>query len=196
MKRINRKGFTLIELLAVIVILAIIVVVTVPTILNSINDARLSSLHSLAKEVANQYDTLLAQDQLATGSNKVLGNAIVPDDGEWHCLKNIKKDDNNSLFEIFDLSESAIYPGDPDANINELENWGAIDDTVIFNEVGMANSYYKGSDLCSSIRINSNGKTEILLIAAEGGKFDTGWDDPAYAVSFGSNGYDEVSSED
>ena len=51
MKKLNRKGFTLIELLAVIVILAIIVVVTVPTILSSIDDARLSTINSLSKEL-------------------------------------------------------------------------------------------------------------------------------------------------
>ena len=63
MKKLNRKGFTLIELLAVIVILAIIVVVTVPTILSSIDDARLSTINSLSKEVATWYDESVVKDR-------------------------------------------------------------------------------------------------------------------------------------
>ena len=179
MKKLNKKGFTLIELLAVIVILAIIVVVTVPTILNSINDARLSSLHSLSKEVANWYDTSLAQDKLAMTGEKILGNAIVPDDGEWHCLINIKNGEK-SLADIYGLSEKDIF----------ME--GDIPDNVEFDKNGMADAVYDGDLYCSSIRIN-NRQAEVFLIAADGGKFDTGWNgNKSYAISSGSNGYDEI----
>ena len=77
MKKLNRKGFTLIELLAVIVILAIILVVTVPNIISSINDARISSIHNLAKSTATTYDKAYAQDLVATSGNEILGNILI-----------------------------------------------------------------------------------------------------------------------
>ena len=76
MKKLNRKGFTLIELLAVIVILAIIVVVTVPTILSSIDDARLSTINSLSKEVATWYDESVVKDEMAFGPSLAIGTII------------------------------------------------------------------------------------------------------------------------
>ena len=86
MKKLNRKGFTLIELLAVIVILAIILVVTVPNIIQSINDARINSIHNLAVSAANTYNTAYGQDLVATAGNKVLGNIPEKITSNWQCI--------------------------------------------------------------------------------------------------------------
>lgn len=46
--------------------------------------------------------------------------------------------------------------------------------------------------LCSQIRINENGKAEVLLVARRGGKFDTGKEYLAYALSSGVTGFDTI----
>jgi len=190
MKRLNKNGFTLIELLAVIVILAIIVVVTVPTVLNSINDARLSSLHSLSKEVANWYDTAVARDQLALTGNKILGTLIDEDtdteinDGNWHCIFDLKSqnsnNENKSLGEIYGLSLTDIYHMDFGNKPVSFDINGKLD--------------YPGprqDEICSSIRI-VNGRAEVFLVAKSDGKFDTNGSEWAYALSSGTSAYDTV----
>ena len=44
--------------------------------------------------------------------------------------------------------------------------------------------------MCSAIRL-VNGKAEVLLIAAEGGEFDTNSSIGTYALSSASKGYNE-----
>jgi len=159
MKKLNKKGFTLIELLAVIVILAIIVVVTVPTILNSIDDARSSSLNSLAKEVANWYDTSYAQDQIAIGTNKILGDVNLGNgpDTSWVCLSDI----NGSVVASADLA--AIY-GLSSADLNlgtalaETTTDGSIKNALLTTAK------------CSAIRLKK-GRAEVLLVGNAKGKF-------------------------
>ena len=175
MKKLNRKGFTLIELLAVIVILAIIVVITVPTVLNSINDARLSSIHSLSKEVANWYDESAAQDLIALDpSKKILKGATATD--KWQCLNDIVDSDGESLFDLYGLSDT------------DLVRVGWIDEYTITDE-GLAAEPFDGSE-CSAIRI-VNGKAQVFLSSKPGGKFDTKGRINTYAVSFASNGRDD-----
>lgn len=183
MKKLNKKGFTLIELLAVIVILAIIVVVTVPTILNSIKDARLSSFHSLSKEVANWYDTSVAQDQLALTGEKILGTLAHIDstvdytDGEWYCLADIENEDNKNLAQLYGLSDNDVV---------------IVAETVpSFNSQGCAEGPYGDDIECSVIRIN-NGRAEIVLMAKENGKFDTNGRQGTYAPSYASNAGDDM----
>lgn len=155
MKKLNKKGFTLIELLAVIVILAIIVVVTVPTILNSIEDARLSSIHSLSREIANQYDTAVAQDLIAT--DPALGNAAAT--SEWKCIESITDTsaaNKGNLANILDLSDDDLSLG---TTAPSLTTNGELILTSITK------------DTCSAIRVNANGAAEVLLVADEEGKF-------------------------
>ena len=154
MKKLNKKGFTLIELLAVIVILAIIVVVTVPTVLNSIDDARKSSLHSLAKEVANWYDTSLAQDMIAINQNDtILGGARVEDTSEglddWTCLTAITGTKGN-LAILYGLSDADLV----------LTTGYALDSDITTAD----------NRNCSAIRLN-NGRAEVVLVGKENGKF-------------------------
>ena len=150
MKKLNKKGFTLIELLAVIVILAIIVVVTVPTVLNSIEDARRSSLNSLAEEIANWYDTSYAQDQLGLG-DKILGGMPSPD--KVKCLGEIEGDFDGvkkSLADIYGLSQDDL--------ILKLTRVNFADGAV--------------GNVCSNIKL-VNGKAVVVLFGNEGGKFGT-----------------------
>ena len=154
MKKLNRKGFTLIELLAVIVILAIIVVVTVPTVLNSINDARLSSIHSLSKEVANWYDTSAAQDLIALDPNTKILKGATATEG-WKCLGSVTTTDgsNKTLAELYGLSaKDLVLTGTaPTAEITSNTDVSA---------------------KCSAIRLVSD-KAEVLLVATTDGKFNT-----------------------
>ena len=154
MKKINRKGFTLIELLAVIVIMAIILVVTVPNIINSINDARLNSLHNLAVSVVNAYNTAYAQDLIAPDEDsKVLGALASQVNEEWQCIGYITSG-TKTLAGVLGLSESEVI----------LEN---SDNAECSTKPG---SVAAGD--CSSIRINNYGNVEVILVAADDGRFD------------------------
>ena len=175
MKKLNRKGFTLIELLAVIVIMAIIVVVTVPTIINTIADARVSSIWNLAVATANSYDTMSAQDMLAT--DKTLSGLTVGN--EWKCINAITATDDKGttdtnddvtkkLADILDLSETDI----------DLESSGKPDET---------NPTITKGTTCSAIRLKSNGNAEILLVAKDGGKFNVAGK-TVYALSYEDKG--------
>lgn len=155
MKKLNRKGFTLIELLAVIVIMAIILIVTVPNIINSISDARVSSIHNLAVSVANTYDNAYAQDLLAT--NKTLGNIPESMRTTWQCIGDLKSStayNTRELAEILGLtSVDVVLTGDEPAE--------TLDENAL---KGVTTS------TCSAIRMK-NGNAEVLLVAANGGRF-------------------------
>ena len=146
MKKLNKKGFTLIELLAVIVILAIIVVVTVPTIITTIEDARVNSIWNLAGSIANSYDTMVAQDLLASTSALGEGNYAKAD---WQCIGDIN---SGGLAEKLDLSSK---------------------DVVLTGTAPTGNIEGNTTDAtCSAIRLKSNGGAEVLLIATSTeGKF-------------------------
>ena len=144
MKKINRKGFTLIELLAVIVIMAIIVVVTVPTIINTISDARVNSLWNLAVATANSYDTMAAQEMIAT--DKVLTEFGI--NSSWTCLRKTNSK-GQSLAEILGISSTDVFISGTQAQIPS-----DMDLTKI-----------KSLGACSAIRLKENGSAEVLLIA-------------------------------
>lgn len=149
MKKLNRKGFTLIELLAVIVILAIIVVVTVPQMLASIDDARLSSINSLSKEVATWYDNSVVSDEMAFGANyqSVLGGITAT--GEWQCLgADALTANDKSLADRYGLNKK---------------------DVVTEGTVNITDNIPK-KDSCSAIRI-VDGHAEVILVGTTGGKF-------------------------
>ena len=158
MKKLNRKGFTLIELLAVIVILAIIVVVTVPTILSSIDDARLSTINSLSKEVATWYDESVVKDEMSFGANYIPILKGAKATATWQCLKDVKGtgDSIDKLYGLTDIKlDGTAYSGSGDPT----------------------------SANCSSIKLNSAGHAEVLLIGNPTGKFGT-----KYSFSTAANG--------
>jgi len=191
MDKLNKKGFTLIELLAVIVIMGIVLVLTVPNIIQSINNARLSSLHSLAKSVARWYDTSVIQDMLALNQeNSILHGAYIIDyDGEgegntdWICIDDVVSTDGSgrTLDQLYGLSRDDIL-------INGYE--GTSFDGIM-NEEGKINRSPRTNVYCSSVRL-VDGRAEVFLVAARGGKFDTNADEWAYAFSSGTNGFDEI----
>ncbi len=149
MKRLNRKGFTLIELLAVVIILAIIVVVTVPTIINTISDARTQSIWNLAGSVARSYENMAAQDLLA--SNPTLQGAAIATN-TWTCFNQ-----RGNLAEILELSETDVKL---DGTVPLADAGGELDLTKITS-----------TSSCSAIRVKANGTAEVLLVAADGGRF-------------------------
>ena len=152
MKKLNRKGFTLIELLAVIVIMAIIVVVTVPTIINTIADARVNSIWNLSVATANSYDTISAQDLIASDANKVLSGYSLTT--SWQCFDGVTNGAGEKLSSVFDLSNTdLVLAKTTDADVPS-------GDTPTIT-----------ATTCSAIRLKSNGSAEVLLVAKNGGKF-------------------------
>lgn len=160
MKKLNRKGFTLIELLAVIVILAIIVVVTVPTILSSIDDARLSTINSLSKEVATWYDESVVKDEMSFGANYIPILKGAKATATWKCLTAVKGT-GESIDKLYGLTSTDI----------QLEG-------TAYNGSGDPTSTN-----CSSIKLNSAGHAEVLLIGKPTGKFGS-----KYSFSTDANG--------
>ena len=171
----NRRGFTLIELLAVIVVLGLVLVVTIPSVIGNINNNRISGLHTLSKEVAKWYDRKIVEDKLSTDNgleevisdpNKKLLEEVI--DNDWHCLGI-----NNS----YGLSSKNVKLDGDATNIVVDDNTGKI-----------INSNIK--DMCSAIKL-VDGKAEVLLIAKEGGEFDTNSSIGTYALSSASEGYNK-----
>ena len=163
MKKLNRKGFTLIELLAVIVIMAIILIVTVPNIIQSINDARVNSIHNLAVSVANTYDTAYGQDLIASSENKILGNIPENMKGTWQCIGDFASDGrlktNKSLAEVLGLSDTDVV----------LNGTVPAEDLTVEDNLKAITSVTSGPT-CSAIRLK-NGAAEVLLVATNGGRF-------------------------
>ena len=172
MKKLNRKGFTLIELLAVIVIMAIIVVVTVPTIINTIADARVSSIWNLAKATANSYDTIAAQDMIAT--DKVLEGINLGEN--WKCIGTKSYELGVDLVSILDLPVGDLNLG---GSFDETSrDWNGSEPNIPAN--------HPTESTCSLIRLK-DGKVEILLVAKDGGKFDVAGK-TVYALSSADKG--------
>lgn len=188
MKILNRKGFTLIELLAVIVVLAVVLVVTIPAVLSSVRSAKLSQLHNLSVAVADWYNKAAESDNLGLSEN-ILGD--IPKElssGKWMDLIDLKNTDGKSIADLYNLNSKDIYLNDKD------ENAPPDDKTYVFDSDGkitITDGTSKIKDLTSSIRIK-DGKAEVLLIAREGGKFDTNGEEWTYALSSGTNAYDTV----
>ena len=160
----NRRGFTLIELLAVIVVLGLVLVVTIPSVIGNINNNRISSLHTLSKEVAKWYDRKIVEDKLSTDKDAELEKI---NNNNWHCLGI-----NNS----YGLSSKNVkLDGDVTMKINS--------DGAISNVADISN-------MCSAIKL-VDGKAEVLLIAKEGGEFDTNSSIGTYALSSASEGYNK-----
>lgn len=164
----NRRGFTLIELLAVIVVLGLVLVVTIPSVIGNINNNRISSLHTLSKEVAKWYDRKIVEDKLSTDKDAELEKI---NDNNWHCLGI-----NNS----YGLSSKNVKLDGAATNIAVDDNAGKIINSNV-DDIG---------NMCSAIRL-VDGKAEVLLIAAEGGEFDTNSSIGTYALSSASEGYNK-----
>lgn len=192
MKILNRKGFTLIELLAVIVVLAVVLVVTIPAVLSSVRSAKLSQLHNLSVAVADWYNKAAESDRLGLSEN-ILGD--IPEklsSGEWIDLRD-KNTDGKSIADLYNLNSNDIYLNletgvqPSDDSFNFTSEWKII---ILDSTIGSL----ENALLTSSIRIR-DGKAEVLLIAREGGKFDTNGEEWTYALSSGTNAYDIVEKQ-
>lgn len=79
-KRINRKnkkGFTLIELIVVIAILAIIAAIGVPAITAQIAKANQSTADSTTKQIVQQAEVLISQQEVSGGTPLAVTDAQV-----------------------------------------------------------------------------------------------------------------------
>ena len=159
MKKLNRKGFTLVELLAVIVILAIIVGIVFPQIMNSINNSRISAIHTSAKEIVRWWENSISADALETDESKkqIPSDILSKVTTEWKCMDEITSDTGKNLFEITGLSAADLVTNGSGGNDDALANFP---DT---NNIS--------STTCSAIRYNSAGGVDVLLVAKSGGKY-------------------------
>ena len=156
MKKLNRKGFTLIELLAVVVILAIIMIIAIPNVLDSVNNSRVSTLHSKAKSIVENYATEYAAELLPTSGTKTVTNFNISNN--WTCIGAV-----NGFAEWAGLNEA-------DYNLSTIG-------------VPTSSTLTVDSTTCSAVKQLSSGKIEVLLIANISGKFHVAGHTLTYAYS-------------
>ena len=157
MKKLNRKGFTLVELLAVIVILAIIVGIVFPQIMNSINNSRISAIHTSAKEIVRWWENAVGADALVTDESQrqipsdILSNVTT----DWKCMDSITSaSTSKNLFDIAGLSKADLVTAGSSGSI-----------------AGDFDVKNTSSTTCSAVRYNSAGGIDVLLVAKNGGKY-------------------------
>lgn len=169
-RKLNNKGFTLIELLAVIVILALVVGITIPSVLSSMNNSRISTLHTNAVSFANWYNETVAQDELLPSDEKTISvdttTTLSQNNGTWYCLNS--GDLKDDLVSKYDLSETN-FKTDGNAPSNS------------------GNVPVVSKNTCSAIRSN-NGEIEVLLIAKNTGRYNVSKYQVTYAISSEDNG--------
>lgn len=155
MKKLNKKGFTLVELLAVIVILAIIVGIVFPQIMNSINNSRVSAIHTSAKEIVRWWENAVAADALVMdNSEKQIPSDILSQvTTGWQCMDQITSGSTN-LFKITGLSATDLVTKESGGSIQ-----GSLDPASTT------------ATTCSAIRYNSAGGVDVLLVAKSGGRY-------------------------
>lgn len=169
MRKLNNKGFTLIELLAVIVILALIMVIAIPNVLNSMNNSRVSAIHSKAKSIVETYSTAYAADQLLSGGSnnenaQLYGVGTIP--STWTCINDV-----SGFAKWAELSENDYV----------------LSSTTKPSAEGIIASVSSGN--CSAIMLTSSNKLEVILVATTTGKFHYGGKSVTYAYSEDSEGH-------
>lgn len=176
----EKKGFTLIELLAVIVILAIVLVIVIPKIIDTINESRISSLHSTSQGVATWWKNASTADELVPNEEKrVTGPSaneyLKAHHNEWVCFKDLynvsnylKSDDDSTKKSMFEVAE---------INPEEIKKSGVPYD-----------GYAVTKSTCSSIMMDDNNKIVVLLVAKNLGKYDINDKSVTYAFSNEKNG--------
>ena len=162
-KRLNNKGFTLIELLAVVVILAIVMGIAATSVLTSINNSRKSSLYSAAQNAANTLNTWVSEDMLVTdNSKKKLGDTFV---------NNTQGTGANTWICFGSDSIKTITNGGTSATLLNALGFGDNGTGLV---IGATFAEETDSTLptCSALRYNtSSGGYEVVLVAANGGKY-------------------------
>ena len=172
-RKLNNKGFTLIELLAVVVILAIVMGIAATSVLTSINNSRKSSLVSTSQNLANTLNTWVSEDMVSPKAvDKKLGDTFMgtgaggSGDGNWHCLVDdtFKINNGGSVAKL----STALSLSDKDIVLR-----GNVPVKPYKNATGDSTIKVEGdSKTCSAFRYNkTTGAFEVLLVAAEGGKY-------------------------
>ena len=151
-RKLNNKGFTLIELLAVVVILAIVMGIAATSVLTSINNSRKSSLVSTSQNLANTLNTWVSEDMVSPKAvDKKLGDTF-------------KINNGGSVAKL----STALSLSDKDIVLR-----GNVPVKPYKNATGDSTIKVEGdSKTCSAFRYNkTTGAFEVLLVAAEGGKY-------------------------
>lgn len=172
-RKLNNKGFTLIELLAVVVILAIVMGIAATSVLTSINNSRKSSLVSTAQNLANTLNTWVSEDMVSPkAADKKLGDDFMStgngkaSNGAWHCLGDdtFKINNGGSIAKL----STALSLSDKDIVLT-----GDLPAKPYKKDDGTSTIKVEGeSKTCSAFRYNkTTGAFEVLLVAAEGGKY-------------------------
>lgn len=180
-KRLNNKGFTLIELLAVVVILSIVMGITGNAVLNSINNSRISTLHSTAQNAANTLNTWISEDMLVLNNgDRKLGDAFITatqgsgTKDTWICLDTLvimnaaSGTPSKKLTEALSLSTADfITSNDKYKNASNREVKAAAPTSGTTYTIDNSTN-----TKCSAVRYNSSiSGYEILLVAKSGGKY-------------------------
>lgn len=165
-KRLNNKGFTLIELLAVVVILALLMSISVTSVLNSMNNSRVSTLHSQAKSFLSWYSETVAEDELLDSTSKVIPvstTQTIAQSSSWICLGALTATSGKNIAEEYGLSDSNFI----------LEGTAPVTEG---DSISISNAN------CSAIRTVDN-KAEVILIANQDGRFNVAKYDVTFAIS-------------
>lgn len=163
-KKLNNKGFTLIELLAVVVILALLMSISVTSVLNSMNNSRISTLHSQAKSFVSWYSETVAEDELLSSSEKTISvdtTRQIAQSSSWICLSDLSDD----IAKDYGLSASNFVLDGAEPVTTSDTNFSVTSET------------------CSAIRTGSNGAVEVILVAAQDGKFNVAKYEATFAIT-------------
>lgn len=178
-RKLNNKGFTLIELLAVIVILAIVIGIFGVAVMNPTNSAIRTSLHSASKNAAKNLNTWYTEDSMnvINSEPRKLGDEFLSSTmtGDWICLSNSLEINNSNapstLLKALGLSKNDILIG-----------------TTFTAETKDESGNIVSNPTCSAIRYNAIiGGYEILLVAAQGGKYYVSGDKLHFSYSSAGN---------
>ena len=156
--RRKKKRFTLIELLAVIVILALIMAVVIPNVTWSLNNSKLSTLHSKEKSLTNSFSEAIITHQFASDMSGITSHITDDDVNKIEttsglvCLNGL----SSTLKKFVELNDTDyVLGGTPLAGNADPSS------------TNMRNA---ASNVCSAVR-TKDGVVEVVLVAKSGGRF-------------------------